>query len=83
MCDRKDCEQPAKYRIGFTFEAVGGSKPVEAVTGVKVCQEHRDAARVEDILTPEGLQNIQDMLKAARLAPADPSSFKLRFVVGD
>lgn len=42
MCDRKGCDRPGIYAAGFTFEAVGGSSPVEATTSVRVCQAHRD-----------------------------------------
>lgn len=80
MCDRKGCERPGIYAAGFTFEAVGGSVPVEAMSGLRLCQPCRDTTTLEDFLTPEAVQKIQDMLRAARLAPADPSSFKLRFV---
>ena len=83
MCDRKGCSAPGIWRVGFTFEAVGGSSPVQAMTGVKVCRQHRDDAKVEDILTPDAIQGVQAGLAAIGRAPADPNSFKLVFERGN
>lgn len=80
MCDRKDCERTGAWMVGFTFEAVGGSVPVEVTTSLRLCRPCRDKTRLTDVLTEAGVQSIQDMLKAARLAPADPASFRLRFM---
>ena len=83
MCDRKDCDQPGLYRIGFTFQAVGGSPPGRAMTGVKVCRQHRDEATFEGLFPPETVTKIQEGLSAIGKAPADPKSFKLVFERGN
>lgn len=83
MCDRKGCDKPGIWRIGFTFEAVGGSPPAQGTTGVKVCQEHRDEATWEGLFTPDAIAGIQAGLAKIGKAPADPKSFKLVFIRGD
>lgn len=84
-CDRKmgdgvtPCPDPARYTMGFTFEAVGGSPPVVDKSGLKVCEYHRKYANVSDLVDARMLEQIQEMLRASHLAPADPASLKLRF----
>jgi hypothetical protein len=78
--DGSPCAVPARYKVGFTFEAVGGSKPVEATSMLGLCEAHAKAAKVSDLVDDRVVRNIQDMLRAAHLAPADPSTFKLLLV---
>ncbi len=83
VCARKGCDKAGIWRIGFTFEAVGGSPPAQAMSGVKVCQQHREEATFEGLFTPEAVEGIQDGLRAIGRAPADPKSFKLVFIRGN
>jgi hypothetical protein len=78
--DGSSCVDPPRYKVGFTFEAIGGSKPVEAMSMLGLCESHAAVAKVSDLVDDRVVRNVQDMLRAARLAPADPSTFKLLLV---
>lgn len=82
-CGRKGCEKVGTWRVGFIFEAVGGSPPAHAQSGVRLCQQHREEATFEQLFTSTSIAAIQDGLRKVGKAPADPSSFKLTFERGD
>lgn len=83
MCDRKGCQRPGIWRVGFTFVALGhpGSKRASAESGVTVCSEHRAETTIENTFGHAQLmETLTGACRAMRLAEPDPDSLELTFV---
>lgn len=83
MCDRKGCQRPGIWRIGFTFSALGhrGSTRASAESGITVCSEHREETTIENTFGHAQLMEaLSGATRAMRLAAPDPDSLELTFV---
>lgn len=82
MCDRKKCDQPGIWRVGFTFAALGHreSTRARAESGIMVCSEHRADTTIENTFgRAQLLDIIRGVCRANRLAAPDPDSLELTF----
>lgn len=82
MCDRKDCDRPGIWRVGFTFAALGhpSSKRAKAESGLTVCSEHKAETTIENTFGRDQiLEVVRGVCQAMRLAQPDPESLELTF----
>lgn len=83
MCDRKACDRPGIWRVGFTFAALGhpGSSRAKAESGLTVCSECKIDTTIENTFgRAQILEVIRGVCRAGRLAEPDPDSLQLTFM---
>jgi hypothetical protein len=83
-CDREACANPARWQIVLNLWMFGQSKartkPTQALTGLCVCQRHRQESTVRNVLTQEGKSRLLSQLTARGLPMPDFRKTELAFV---
>lgn len=83
VCDRKDCNEPPKYQLGFLLYApkkYGQHPPAECEIGVFVCESHGKEVVPEDLITEEGWKKIVREFRNRGFAKPDRSRTQIRLL---
>ncbi len=83
-CDRAGCVNPAKWQIALKLWTIGQSKsrnePAQALTGLCVCQRHRQESTVKNVLTLEARSRLLGQLTERGFPMPDFRKTELAFV---
>lgn len=83
-CDRTGCVNPAKWQIVLNLWTFGQSKsrhsPTQALTGLCVCQRHRQESTVKNVLTQEAKSRVLGQLTERGFPMPDFRKTELEFI---
>lgn len=83
-CDRDGCANPARWQIVLNLwmfgQSKGRHKPAQALTGLCVCQRHRQESTVRNVLSQEGKSRLLSQLTERGFPMPDFRKTELAFV---
>lgn len=81
-CNKLNCQNDAKYQLGWRAWATGHGKdtvPLVGYVGLAVCEDHKKVTTLEQITSPEGNARINTQLAAMGKAQLDFSQGEIVF----
>lgn len=76
-CNRTSCAKDASWQAGFDVYDSFGDVPAKVELGLYLCGEHKHEAKIEDLVTNEGWDQIVEAFAGAGRAIPDRKRTKL------